>query len=150
MDTTVSQNVGADSVLNDVTCSSSSQCWAVGSSYDGATAAHTVIEQWNGIAWAIVASPNSSLTQNNEFEKVACTSATNCWAVGSHYNDSNLNETLSSHWDGSSWTLVATPNADPSQNNILSGITCASASDCWAVGDLEDIYQTESHSLIEH
>src|SRR4029077_8429548 len=38
------------------------------------------------------------------------------------------------HWDGNSWTDVASPNTGHTQSNNLAGIACASSSDCWAVG----------------
>ena len=41
------------------TCSSASDCWAVGYS-DIGSGYNTLIEHWNGSAWAIVSSPNNS------------------------------------------------------------------------------------------
>src|SRR5260370_5720898 len=138
----VSPNAGIDSVLDDVMCTSSSQCWAVGSTFDGSTA-HTFVLQWNGVAWVIVASPNSSLTQNNELEKVSCISSSDCWTVGSFLNDSNtLARTLALHWDGSSWPLVSTPTPDSSQHNALSGIASPSPSAYWAVGKVQALAMT--------
>jgi hypothetical protein len=63
-------------------------------------------------------------------------SSNNCWAIGHYLLDSGeFNEqTLIEHWDGSSWSLVDSPNATSSTDNHLSGITCVSATECWAVG----------------
>jgi hypothetical protein len=38
------------------------------------------------------------------------------------------------HWDGTGWSVAKSPNTSPSQSNNLSGITCTSATNCWAVG----------------
>src|SRR5437867_3310128 len=82
--------------------------------------------------WAIVTSPNTSTTQNNLLG-VTCVSASDCWAVGSYVAGSGAPRTLIEHWDGTAWAIVTSPNASL-PNNVLSGVTCVSASDCWAVG----------------
>ena len=41
--------------------------------------------------------------------------------------------TLIEHWNGISWSIVTSPNNGTSGLQ-LNGVTCASASDCWAVG----------------
>src|SRR5437879_5254744 len=48
----------------------------------------------------------------------------------------------------SDWSIVTSPNTSTTQNNLL-GVTCVSASDCWAVGS----YVAGSgapRTLIEH
>src|SRR5207245_1044296 len=65
---------------------------------------------------------------------VACASASNCWAVGSYTNNSNVNQTLTEQWTGTAWSIVTSPNTSITQNNYLNAVTCASASQCWAVG----------------
>jgi hypothetical protein len=42
---------------------------------------------------------------------------------------------LIERWDGASWAIVASPSPiAPNNYNFLRSVTCASASDCWAVG----------------
>src|SRR2546427_301463 len=115
-----------------VTCASASDCWSVGYSNNG-SADQTLIERWDGTAWAIVTSPNTSATQGNILFGVTCASASNCWAFGYSFTDF-ADQTLIERWDGTSWAIVASPNTGVTQGNFLSGVTCASASDCWAVG----------------
>ena len=94
--------------------------------------------------WAIATSPN--LTDQN-FTAVTCVSASDCWAVGS-YSDSNfIQNTLVEHWNGTTWSIVPSPNAGSGQGNALNGVTCTSTSNCWAVG----VYQGASaqQTLIE-
>jgi hypothetical protein len=38
------------------------------------------------------------------------------------------------HWDGTSWSVVASPNPTTRGNSFLSGIAAVSATDIWAVG----------------
>jgi hypothetical protein len=139
-----------DSPLLGLTCAPTgqlpvlSECWAVGTL--NANGAHTLIEEWNGAAWTIVPSANSSATQNNYLQAVTCTSATDCWAVGKY--QPNAYETLTEHWDGTQWSMVSSPNTTASFANVLNAVTCVSASDCWAAG----YYGNGSNyrTLIEH
>src|SRR5439155_1154444 len=43
------------------------------------------------------------------------------------------------------WSIVPSPNTSTAQNNRLAGVTCTSASDCWAVGQY-----SFGQTLIEH
>ena len=62
-----------------------------------------------------------------------CTSASQCWAVGYYFNGS-LNQTLIEQWDGTSWSIATSPNTGEVKTTSSSGVTCTSASQCWAVG----------------
>ena len=53
-------------------------------------------------------------------------------AVGDYIVAGNV-RTLIERWNGTAWTLVPSPSP-ASSYNILSGVTAASASDAWAVG----------------
>ena len=134
-----SPNSVAESInaLTGVTCTSASDCWAVGYS-NTARIAQTLIERWDGASWTIAASPNSPLLSNYLYG-VTCTSTANCWAVGV---SGSINQTLIEHWDGTSWTIVTSPNTSTMQTNILTSVTCMSASDCWAVGYSDSTYRT--------
>jgi hypothetical protein len=38
------------------------------------------------------------------------------------------------HWDGTSWSVVPSPNPNPQGNNSLVAIAAVNANDIWAVG----------------
>jgi hypothetical protein len=40
------------------------------------------------------------------------------------------------HWDGTSWSIVASPNPNPGGDSSLVGIAAISANDIWAVGGI--------------
>src|SRR6476620_862344 len=133
--------------LTGVTCASPSDCWAVGYYYNGSVI-QTLIERWDGTSWAIVSSPNTSTTQPNYLYGVTCVSASDCWAVGTYYNGILPVQTLIERWEGTSWAIVSSPNTSAAEDNNLYGVTCVSASECWAVGN----YYNESsiaQTLIE-
>ena len=69
---------------------------------------------------------------------VYCTSAANCWAVGNlRSGDATKNQVL--HWTASGkWRRVTVPEPGGTaagDNNNLNAVRCASATNCWAVGD---------------
>src|SRR5439155_411201 len=102
-----------------------------------------------GASWTVVTSANSSPVENNNLASVTCASTANCWAVG--YSSSQVNGTLTviEHFDGTSWSIVNSPNPSPAKYNVPLGVTCQSATDCWAVGyyfNVNGVYQ----NIIEH
>jgi hypothetical protein len=141
---------GADDLnsLSGVACISTS-CWGVGS-YGSLGATGTTLQnealQWNGTQWSLVSTPDPDGTgtgANNQLIAANCTTVSNCWAVGTYGSFSGdvgtiLNEAL--HWNGSTWTLISTPDPGGTANldsNTLSAVRCLTASDCWAVGDAQ-------------
>jgi hypothetical protein len=70
------------------------------------------------------------------------------WAVGS-YRDENRgpDKTLVEHWNGTSWSVVPSPNPDVYYNEFV-GVAAVSANDVWAVGTYFD--NIIDKTLIEH
>jgi hypothetical protein len=81
-------------------------------------------------------SPLNPGTQDNELESVNVLSSSDAWAVGVSHGV-GPEQTLTEHWDGSSWSVV--PSPDPGGgDNFLFGVRAASAVSVWAVGDFVD------------
>ena len=120
-------------ILNGVSCTSATFCVAAGYYYTG-TYYQTLIEEWNGTSWSIVASPNTSTTQSNYLNGgVSCTSSTSCMAAG-YYSTGSYNQTLALEWNGTSWSIVTSPNTSTTSNNLFYGVSCTSTSVCMATG----------------
>lgn len=119
----------ATGTLDGVTTVSADDVWAVGGSFPGGGAVHTLVEHWNGTAWTIVPSPSpaTTLPADAALHGVAAVSATDVWAVG----EAN-SRTLVERWDGVRWTVVPSPNGVGS--NALSALTVVSANNIWAIG----------------
>jgi hypothetical protein len=127
----ISQPVsGFDSSLTSVSVSSSTDGWAVGSS----NLSETVTEHWDGIKWTRVPSPSpSGNNQQNTLSGVAALSHADVWAVG-QTSTLGAPQTLAEHWDGRAWTVVSTPNPDPT--DLLSGAAGSGVGlPLWAVGN---------------
>src|SRR5262249_15814306 len=133
--------------LSGSTCVSSSDCWAVGYFNQGGPD-QTLIEHWDGVAWKVVTSLNSSPAEQNYLYGIACTSTTNCWAAGYYFGAQGYRP-LVEHWNGIAWGLVSAPVTNAQDYDILRSITCTSASNCWAVGYSTD-NSSNDQTLIEH
>ena len=120
--------------LTGVSCTSPSECTAVGYADSYGSGYQTLIESWNGSAWSIVPSPNTSDIQTNYLSGVSCNSSTACTAVGDFVGDSMYDQTLIESWNGSVWSIKPSPNTSSNQNSSLSGVSCTSPSACTAVG----------------
>jgi hypothetical protein len=68
------------------------------------------------------------------------------WAVGWAANG-GVNQTLTEHWDGASWTVVASPDPGTAAN-LLNGVHAISSDDVWAVGAYAD--SSADRTLILH
>lgn len=125
-----------------VTAISSSNVWAVGYYQTNSGSVQTLVEHWNGSAWSVVTSANSSAPANQLFG-VTAVSATDVWAVGSSQFN-NTTQSLAEHWNGSSWSVVASPNPGSSFTS-LRAVAAVSSNNVWAVGsyiNLQGIPQT--------
>lgn len=134
--------VNGNNTLFAVTAVDSTTAWAAGTS--GSNNNMTLIEQWNGTSWQVVASPNSPMSGLNVLTGIAAAAPNDIWAVG--YYNRGQDQTLTEHWDGTSWSIVASPNV-PGTSNRLNAVTAISSSNIWAVG-----YSgiASAKTLIEH
>jgi hypothetical protein len=135
--------------LNGVSCVSTSFCMVAGS-YSNGTNSQTLIETWNGTTWNLVGSPNNNGTgtQNNVLSGVSCISTSFCTAAGSYFNGTH-EQTLIEKWNGTTWSLVGSPNNNGTgtQNNVLNAVSCAGTSLCMAAGGYSS--GTHEQTLIE-
>jgi hypothetical protein len=127
---------GVESVLEGVSCSSATNCLAVGRS--AATTSNqpgtyrTLTERWNGKAWSIVASPNA-VSGSGELAGVSCAATKACVAVGNAYG-SALRKSLIESWNGTAWSRVTSADPAAATHSALTGVSCASPTRCLAVG----------------
>jgi len=133
--------------LNGVSCTGPAACTAVGEYSDG-TAVHTLVESWNGSTWSIVPSPNPSGSPFpfSQLNAVSCTGPTACTAVGDSY-DGTAAQTLVEFRNGSTWSIVPSPNPSGSLSNDLNGVSCTGPTACTAVGQSHD--GTAVQTLVE-
>jgi subtilisin len=88
--------------------------------------------------WAVQSVPkfpnkNESLGQLRD---VSCASSTDCIAVGSKWLGTGV-KTFATHWNGSEWSLMTTPNPPVLEESVeveLERVSCSSANSCMAIG----------------
>ena len=111
--------------------------WAVG--YSGVPngppyATQSLILKLNGHSWNVVGNPtfnNNDVKLNDVF----VLSSKDAIAVGRRGNVCCLSyNTLIERWNGTSWSVIPSPDADPGNYNELKGVDGASANNIWAVG----------------
>jgi hypothetical protein len=158
---TPSGNGVVGAFLQGITCTSPSNCIAVGYTTDiNGGNLNDLIEQWNGSSWAIV--PGAATGQTyDQLMQVTCLGADNCWAVGNAgpvqqdpsflpiYPGAAGDQGLVEHWDGSTWTMVPSTVEPSPGGGFLYGVTCVSAADCWAAGAVTDLTGQASGLLME-
>ena len=125
---TSSQN----NILHSVSCVSSNFCVAVGE-FNNGSAFQTLVLHWNGSAWSVVSSPNTSAVLDNTLAAVSCVSSSFCSAVGYYDNGADL-QPLSLTWNGSTWTSTPVPVPGSVYPSRFFDVSCSSESLCFAVG----------------
>ncbi len=137
--------------LTGVVAISANNVWAVGYSLNNRSQySQNLIEHWNGTSWSIMPSPNVP-SSVNQLNAVSAVSASDIWAVGYSNNRGAGTgyQTLTEHWNGTSWSIVSSPNVG-SFSNFLSGVAVVSTGDAWAVGTYSNSYGGPTLSLTEH
>ena len=133
--------VGAiTNTLLSVSADASNDVWAVGTE---------TLLHFNGTTWTEVPSP---LLHANS---VTALSPTNAWAVGTvtvFADHRQHTKPAIEHWDGTSWSIVSSPNPNPAptKDTALHGIAAVSADDIWAVGAGNFSTVSGTATLIEH
>jgi hypothetical protein len=117
--------------LYDVSCVSSSACWAVGPREVVPATNETMVQAWNGSSWALQSSPNPEGGERN-LESVSCTSQSFCMAVGS--TTSGGLKPFGLKYDGSSWTLQSLAMPAGATQAWPFAVSCVISRGCQAVG----------------
>ncbi|HKP51561.1 MAG TPA: S-layer homology domain-containing protein [Chloroflexia bacterium] len=84
-----------------------------------------------GAAWRVVESANVS-GRPNALRGISAIADDDIWAVGYSGYLFQTPQTLTEHWDGSTWTRVSSPNVDGV--GVLLGVSAVASNDVWAVG----------------
>jgi hypothetical protein len=140
--------------MNAVAGISANDVWAVGDYENNKGIYKTLTEHWDGTSWSIIPSPSRG--DFDSLQSLAAISANNVWVVGSYYNTRRQQtQTLIEHWDGTSWSIVSSPNVGKGEvhDNYLVGVAAVSgnASDIWAVGKYYNPGTPHGyHTLVEH
>ena len=144
-------NVGTQAnYLSAVSARAGGDVWAVGYYFVSGSVSQTLVEHWDGATWNVVASPNVGTGLNN-LRGVAALAANDVWAVGYYCTGScgsSPYQTLTEHWNGSTWNIVPSVNVGSGYNYLIS-VSPVGANNVWAVGYYRDV-DTTYKTLVEH
>jgi hypothetical protein len=138
----VSSPVFGSGVATAISADSANDIWVV----DGNTFLH-----FDGTKWSSVASAIGTTS-------VTALSPTNVWVVGTVVggktggrHPTTFPKAAIEHWDGTSWSIVTSPNPNPGGASTLQGIAAISVNDIWAVGSFGGTSVVPSEkTLTEH
>ena len=129
----------ANGFLSAVSCTSPSNCVAIGQYSDGSE----LTEVWNGPNGAI--EPPVAHAVLNSISCVSASSPPTCFAVGLN-TSSKL--PMAEMWKGG-WSEQAEPPITGYYSS-LNAISCPATNDCTAVGEYDQIAESEGGDLVEH
>ncbi|HEY1331429.1 MAG TPA: hypothetical protein VGH10_08150 [Actinomycetota bacterium] len=121
-----------------VSATSATDAWTVGIAMLSNAFQHPLVEHWDGQQWKGMRVPEPAGRQS-WFQGVKALSPTNAWAVGVSSDPQFTNQderTLIEHWDGTSWSIVPSPNPElgPGAADVLTAIDGLGPNDLWASG----------------
>ncbi len=133
-----SSAAGYQNQLFGVAALSPADVWAVGIHCSGGCGAEPqrqpLIMHWGGTAWSKVKIHGLG-SAGGAIDAVSAFSPRDIWAAG--YSDiptSRYTQPLTLHWNGTAWSVVASPTGA----GLLNGVSAVSATSAWAVGDTEN------------
>jgi sugar lactone lactonase YvrE len=141
--------------LNGVSCQSASSCTAVGYYVNSTGTTVTLAERWNGSEWQVQSTPNPAGALESRLEGIRCLPLGTCFATGYYKTGSEAFATLVERWNGTSWSILSSPNPAGFAKAYFYGVACLSTSDCWAVGKSayktsEELEGKKPTALVEH
>ncbi len=165
--TTVPDGGTAGSALNWVSCASPKFCVAVGGYFSQGYGQNFLLV-WNGSRWIVDANPalsnslpeknlnrsinspsNTVPSETNGFNSISCISTTYCVAIGNYMGVGNTEQNFVETWNGSTWSLDASPGLSVSTGssgvlgsmkssvlaNLFNSVSCAPSGFCAAAGN---------------
>lgn len=97
--------------------------------------------------WHLFSSPKPSGASSYYLNGISASASNDVWAVGDSVDGATgYQYTLIQHWNGTSWSIVTSPNANYEGRNGLTDVVAISPTDAWAVGVT---YASRYSTLIE-
>ncbi len=123
----------------------SNDVWTAGFFIDTGLHYGTLTEHWNGSVWNYI--PSANRTGTSVLWAVAPVEHSAVWTAGYGYPAPNgTTGTLTEYWDGTSWSIVSSPNRGTGINKLYGASSTPGGSvvggyDAWSVG-----YSTDTSS----
>jgi hypothetical protein len=136
--------------LTGVTGVAANNVWASGVETEPSGYHVPYVLHWDGNTWSLVKTPNAGAGQGNTGSSlfgIAAVSASDIWAVGHRQNGDGTITTLTEQFNGSTWSLVPSPNPGLLGVDTLFGVAGAGGGQVFAVGSDEQSGQCCARTL---
>jgi hypothetical protein len=137
--------------LFEVRAVSGNDIWAVGNASDCTDPncpGYTLTEHWDGTSWSVVSSPSPGF--QHVLTAIAVATGNDVWAAGSYRPCEGCPyRTLTMRWNGSSWTIVPSPNGG-ANDNFLSRMSAVRDQVSSETFGLQDIILKEVIPMLFH
>ena len=124
--------------LTAITATGPDDIWAVGEFTNTSFTNSAYALHYNGATWSVTVLPQPAASGPSSpvLHGVTAIASNNVWAVGENEEVPGLGlSTLIEHWNGTAWSIVASPT--PGAYPLLNAVAGRSASDVYAVGSNE-------------
>jgi hypothetical protein len=126
-------------MLTNVSCASSTRCFAfgqylAGDAGPGPVRLGSIVERWDGKTWKSL--PSANLMPLDPAD-VSCRSGLSCYAVGSDFSLTGSAPGVT-HWDGHRWARVSAGQPPGTTRSGLTGVDCPTRRACFAVGSYQN------------
>ncbi len=143
----------SDITLGAISAASGADAWAVGIDQLGSFR-HPLVEHWDGRRWRAMRVPEP-VDRQSWFNGVLDLGPADAWAVGESSSptaENQDNQTFVEHWDGTTWSVIPSPNpvVGGASGDQLEAIAGTGPTDLWAVGWVHDDPKKENVLLFEH
>ena len=132
--------LSGDAFLFGASADATNDVWAVGFNGPENDDSLTLALHYDGTTWTQALTPSVG-TGANQLNAVLALAPNDVWAVGFSTPTAPPTQaatlTLIEHFDGTSWSIIPSPNVGPNsiyQSNRLFGLTANSSNDIWAFG----------------
>jgi sugar lactone lactonase YvrE len=125
-------------VLSGVSCTSASECIAVGASENASGVTVPYAARWSGGTWSEQSMPTVSEGGTiTALLAVSCTEAAFCMAVGRTKGETGVvasGREFAERWNGSAWAITPVTSLSGTDKAELTGVSCTSSTMCIADG----------------
>jgi len=119
-----------------VSCTSPTACTAGGASLDSSDTSVPLAERWDGTRWRVQATRVPAGSIGSGFAGMSCSSATACTAAGSYGTSTGSSVMLAERWNGTAWSIQATPSPAGATGSELLAVSCTATGACTAAGSV--------------
>jgi subtilisin family serine protease len=120
------------STLLDISCSSGSNCTAVGGYLNKSSVQVTYVIKWNGTSWSWQESPNPTGSTNTPLQNVSCVESSPCVAVGDWLDAGGVWRPMAQYWNGKAWVIEPVEIPLGETFGVFEGVACRTS--CLSIG----------------